>query len=171
MAHYLSDEARARVAAVWPDLLARIANGDRIGDVLQALGLTRDAVRAYRVLVDKADEEYEQARKDSAASLFEDLRDLARRRSKDQVEAADKRAEMDITRWMIQKLDPKNYSDKAQLDVNVKTMDLTRIVEAANARLIAHHAPITINSVAARPVTRAGDVQDAELVPTLADLQ
>ena len=174
MIKHLSPALRARVESAWPELLARIAAGAELGDTLKALGLTRDAVRAYRYLVDKAEEQYQLARKESAAAMFEELRILAKTRSRDQVEAADKRAEMDIVRWMIMKLDPKNYSDKAQLDVNVKTMDLTDIVNNAAARLAAHRAAITVSHTQGAlpsPASRAQDTMDAELVRSVADLQ
>jgi hypothetical protein len=42
---------------------------------------------------------------------------------------------VDTLKWACAKRNPRTYSEKAQLDVNVKTLDLTRIISEANARL------------------------------------
>lgn len=160
---------RARVTAAWPELLERVAAGEEVRHAIVAVGLARGAVRSYRALEPGADDEWQQARQDYAQSLFDEVMTLARTKSADQVAASDKRELLNHMRWTLQKLDPKNYSDKAQLDINVKSMDLTRIIEAANARILARTAPNI--AVLAPSRTHAQDAQDAELVPSLVDLQ
>jgi hypothetical protein len=159
---------RARVAAAWPDLIERIAAGEEVRHAIAAVGLKRDAVRSYRALEPDADEQWKAARQDYAQSLFDEVMQIARSRSKDQIEATDKRELLNHLRWSLQKLDPKNYSDKAQLDINVKSMDLTRIIEAANARILAR---VTPNIAVLAPTRAQAQIEDAELVRSLEDLQ
>jgi hypothetical protein len=44
---------------------------------------------------------------------------------------------VDTLKWAARIRNPRLYGDKAQLDVNVRTLDLTRIISDAQARLAA----------------------------------
>ena len=50
-------------------------------------------------------------------------------------DSAHARTRIDTLKWAARLRNPRDYSDKAQLDVNVRTVDLTRIIEQANQRL------------------------------------
>ncbi|HEY5636269.1 MAG TPA: hypothetical protein VIS77_05155, partial [Burkholderiales bacterium] len=68
------------------------------------------------------------------------------------LDPAHARMRVDTLKWAARIRNPRLYGDKAQLDVNVRTVDLTRIIEAANARLAAAQA------------ARAGHVVEGTLV-------
>ena len=56
------------------------------------------------------------------------------------VDAAHARNAIDTLKWAAKVRNPRTYSDKQQLDVNIKTVDLTKIINDANARLAASKA-------------------------------
>ena len=173
MTSRIGPETRERILAAWPAILAEIAEGDLIQDVRARHGISAGELRAFRA--DPAREaEYQKAREDSADAFM----DLAMRESqcgprkliatdgtpvlddagKPVVVAGDAavaRVRVDTLKWAARIRNPRLYGDKQQLDVNVKTIDLTRTIQEANARLQA----------AQRPALR--DVSDAELVVPL----
>jgi hypothetical protein len=52
----------------------------------------------------------------------------------------DRRVHVDTLKWAARIRNPRAYSDKSSIDVNVRTVDLTRIISEANARLAAREA-------------------------------
>ena len=50
------------------------------------------------------------------------------------------RLRIDTYKWAAKVRNPRQYSDKSSIDLNVKTVDLTAIIKDANARLIASQA-------------------------------
>lgn len=98
-------------------------------------------LRAYLVANPQARIEWDSAREQSADSLFEDALQVAYNTGLDPAHA---RMRADVLKWAARIRNPKLYGDKAQLDVNVRTVDLTRIIESANARLHAAQSMRTI---------------------------
>lgn len=137
----LSNPERAKIRAAWPELLAAIAGLGNVGDACKAAGVHRGALYAYMMEDQAARREWEIAREQSADECAEKVLDIANNPDTDATRA---RVRMDAYRWLAAKRNPRQYSDKAQLDVNVRTVDLTRIIEAANARLAAAQAPRVI---------------------------
>jgi hypothetical protein len=180
MASRISPETEAKIAEAWPDILEALARGDRIDLACLAAGVNPGCVRVYRVAHPARNKEWELAREESAHAFADKgLREMEREH-RDQTDVASARARADYYRWLASKRLPSTYSDKAQLDVNVKHVDLTRTIEAANARLAAAAANVRILErsplayiTGGKGNSRAHDVQDAELVPerSLADLQ
>jgi hypothetical protein len=127
----ISAETVARIEREWAGLLAKVAEGEPIGASIRAVGLSPDMVRIYRGMKPQRDVEWQRAREQSADAFADKVVDVVDGNG----DPADKRVKMDAYRWIAAKRNPKQYSDKAQLDINVKTVDLTRIIEAANARL------------------------------------
>lgn len=59
-------------------------------------------------------------------------------------DAAHARTYIDTLKWAARIRNPAAYGDKQQIDMNVRTVDLTAIIQAANARLARAREPITI---------------------------
>src|SRR5574341_233511 len=160
MATRISAELAALIESKWPDILAGIAAGDLVRDVLRAAGIKYSHVRAY-IQGDAAKRlEWDDAREESADAFLDEVLAVARARSElalndagepilgkygkalvVAVDSALARTQVDELKWAARIRNPRAYSDKAQLDVNVRTIDLTRIISEANARLAAAREP------------------------------
>jgi hypothetical protein len=123
-----------------------------VRDALNERGLTRDMLRAYLVSNPQARIEWDSAREQSADALFEDALQVAFNTGLDPAHA---RMRADVLKWAARIRNPKLYGDKAQLDVNVRTVDLTRIIESANARLHAAQSMRTIEPLEHEPMPAA----------------
>ena len=135
MATRISAETADRIARAWPTLLDALAAGEVMAPHYQAAGLTADQVRVWRVAQGAGTErEWDAAREQSADAYLDMILEVANNPMPDSGSA---RVKIDALRWVASKRNPRAYSDKAQLDVNVRTVDLTRIIEAANVRLAA----------------------------------
>lgn len=166
MAIRISPETAARVRDAWPSMLAAVASGAGIKKTIEQHGLKTDWVRAFRGMDATAEAEWVKAKEESADALSEEGLEIARNPIKViqpgepgnedgtkpliiRIDPAFARVHVDYLKWLAAKRNPRTYSDKAQLDVNVRTLDLTRIIEAANARLagaprariLEHNAP------------------------------
>jgi hypothetical protein len=161
----ISEETRARIAAAWHEILADIADGGIVRDVLKAHGVSLNMIRAFRAGTKDAQAEWDTAKTDSADAFSDEGLELARNPAKIiapgepgnesgtqpliiRVDPAFARAHLDFLKWLASKRNPRTYSEKAQLDVNVRTVDLTRIIEAANARIAQARAPRVIEHAA-----------------------
>lgn len=152
MATRISPETAAQVRAAWPALLADVASGAGIKPAIEAHGLKTEWIRAFRGMDATAEAEWTRAKEESADAFSEEALDVARNPVKVippgapgneegtkpliiRIDPASARVHVDTLKWIAAKRNPRTYSDKSQLDVNVRTLDLTRIIEAANARL------------------------------------
>lgn len=144
MANGLSDKTRAAVAAAWPALLKGLAAGELVKDLLQVHGLTRDDVSRYKLSTPGTVAQWDEAREASADSIFEEAM-IAARTPVDKEFAQHQRTYIDTLKWAARIRNPRMYSDKSQVDVNVRTLDLTKIISDANARLAASKEPRLIN--------------------------
>lgn len=164
----ISEETRTRIAVAWPQILRAIADGDLIKDVLGAAGISRHELNAYKSGNARLVAEWDAAREASADSFMDQALEEALA-DKTQFEAAHVRTRIDTLKWAARIRNPRAYGEKQQLDVNVKTVDLTRIIEAANARVQAAQVARVIphNSEADRAHVRA---LPALLAPAVADL-
>lgn len=150
----ISPETRAKIAQAWPQILEGLAAGELVRDVLKAQGFSAGELRCYRATTTGAQAEWEAAREDSADAFMDEAMGVARRvgrialdekgsviYGKDgkpliiRPDAAHARNMLDTLKWAARIRNPRLYGDRAQLDVNVKTLDLTRIISEANARL------------------------------------
>ena len=142
-------ETAARVATAWPEILRALAAGELVGKACARLGLKPEWLYAYRAQVHGARQEWEDARESSADAFAEEAVEVARNPVQvipqgDGVEPLIVRVDpgharnlVDTLKWAARIRNPRLYGDKAQLDVNVRTVDLTRIISDANARLAA----------------------------------
>lgn len=153
----ISPETAARIAAAWPAILHEIAAGALIAQTVKAAGFTMDMMRAYRALDPANDAAWARAKEDSADAFTEEGLAVARKpihvinpgepgnENGTQpllipIDPASARVHVDYLKWIAAKRNPRTYSDKSQVDVNVRTVDLTRIIQDANARLAAQRA-------------------------------
>lgn len=130
----MSEDTRANVAQAWPALLEGIAAGDMVKDVLARAGLTYYQVRHFLRSNPQLRTEWEDAREASADAFMDEAFRIARNPADDPAHA---RTLVDLCKWGARIRNPRAYSDKSTVDVNVKTVDLTQIIRDANARLIA----------------------------------
>jgi hypothetical protein len=144
----ISAETSARIAQAWPGLLDAIAGGSQVKDALAKANISRDMVRAYLRDVAGARQEWDEAREASAEEFFDQAQDIA---CNAQTDPASARVRLAALQWLASKRNPRVYGERAQLDVNVRTVDLTRIIQDANARLAAAHAGRIIEGVIVRP--------------------
>lgn len=173
MGYEISEALAARVAAVFPQLLEALAAGKSINAKCAELGITPDALYAYRRRNPEVMADWSMAHEQSADAIFDRFLTVLDERPQNQVEATDKRTRLDMLRWAAAKRNPRAYSDKAQIDVNVRTIDLTATIERAHARLMAARPlPVATIHSAALPDARARaqDAQDAEIVRSVDDL-
>lgn len=169
----IGDETRAKITAAWLDILGAIAGGELVRDALKAAGVSYTQVRAFYQEDAARRKEWEDAREESADSFMDEVLAVARAQgeiARDDAgeiiygkdgkpliiafDSAHARTRVDALKWAARIRNPRAYSDKAQLDVNVRTVDLTRIISEANARLAG----------------RAPRILEAELVPDMARL-
>ena len=132
MATRISAETAAKCAAAWPEALARIRDGELVAKVAEAYGLTRSMLWAYRAGSPELRAEWAEAMHDSADALFEDAIETAR--SPD-VEPRRAQVICNMLTLAAEKRDPERYAQRSRHDVNVKSLDLTPILERAEARL------------------------------------
>lgn len=128
----LSDALRAKIDAAFPDLLDVVADGGHIGKACENAGLKREHIRIRMLEQPSMRAQWDLAREQSAESYFDQILDIIHNPGADREHT---RVKVDALKWMAAKRNPRAYSDKHTLDVNVKTVDLTRIVQDANARL------------------------------------
>ena len=127
----------ALVHSAWNDILAALADGELVHVILARHGFTRKQVAAYRAWRPAARAEWDDARECSADALFDEALMEARRNDVAKEDAQHIRTRIDTLKWAARIRNPRHYGDKAQLDVNVRTVDLTAIIRDANARLAA----------------------------------
>ena len=138
MATRISAETAARIEKAWPDLLDQLAAGEVMAPHYARHKVSADQVRVWRVAGGPTRAtEWDSAREQSADAYLDRIAQIADNPGSDSGIA---RVRIDAMRWIASKRNPRLYSDRAQLDVNVRTVDLTRIIEAANARLAASQA-------------------------------
>jgi len=132
----ISNETAQRLLAMWPEMCARLAAGDLVRDIYKAAD-----VSPFQAAMFKADHPaqrlaWDQARQASADSFYDEA--MAEARADVNKELAQHvRTRIDTLKWAARIRNPAMYSDKSQVDVNVRTVDLTAIIKDANARLAA----------------------------------
>jgi hypothetical protein len=149
-------------------MMMELAAGDLIKDILKRHGVTDEAKRWYLRTAPDARRQWDEAREGSADAYYDEAvqvarapltagndatPDDARARSMD---SQDRRLLVDTLKWAARIRNPRLYSDKQTLDVNVRTVDLTRIIQDANARLAASRPPALIEHTTGELVPEAG---------------
>jgi hypothetical protein len=123
-----------RLLKAWPQFIVRLAAGDLVRDILKDYDVSRGVLYGYLAANPAAKREWDMAREASADSLYDEAMDNARA-DVDKELAQHVRTRIDTLKWAARIRNPRLYSDKSQVDVNVKTVDLTSIIRDAQARL------------------------------------
>jgi hypothetical protein len=158
----ISEDTRARVAVAWPDILSRVAAGERYSDLCAAHDLTYDQMRGYRDSTEGARAEWDDARKDSANALVDRLVETI---SSPDVDPARARVTLDTLKFLIERLDPERFAPRSKHDVSVThKVKLAPLIEAARERVRLHR--MTVHALPAPTLMPAGEdgVTLAELV-------
>ncbi len=153
MTSRIGAETRARIVAAWPRILEALAAGELVRDTLRGCGFSVDELRAYKAESPQARAEWDAAREQSADAFMDDAIAAAYNRGLDPAHA---RVRIDTLKWAARIRNPRLYGDRAALDVNVRTVDLTRIIEAANQRLAAAQAARAVGQVVEGEVLARG---------------
>jgi hypothetical protein len=139
----------ADISLAWPEILAGLARGDLVRDTLARHGVTEKEKRGYLANNPEARRQWDEAREASADAFNDEALAVARGednpRGMSNTGSAEPgtrirdpqmaRLHVDTLKWAARIRNPRLYGDKAQLDVNVRTVDLTAIIRDANARL------------------------------------
>lgn len=143
-----------------------VASGGNIGEAAERAGVDRSALYAYQAEFPEARIQWERAREESADSFADRVADILNNPISDPQVA---RVRMDGYRWLAAKRNPRVYSDKQQIDMNVRTVDLTRVIADARKRL---EASRVIEGAVIRPAVahRTEPHITSESVPALSDL-
>ena len=153
-----SPDRLAMIGRKWQAMLSEIAEGiSTVNQAIKAAGLTRDDVRVYRKLTAGADSAWKEAKEERADSLADEIHATLNNSDLDPAYA---RVKIDALKWLAAKFYPHFYNDKAQLDINVKTLDLTSIVNAAQARLTAARAERIIEGEIIQAITLPKAIAD-----------
>ena len=128
-----------------------------VKDARERFGISAGELRAFRVLDPRYEAEWVAAREASADALYDEAMTVARgpagrpaldddgnvvldKRGEPVIipfDAAHARTHIDTLKWAARIRNPRLYGDKQTLDVNVKTVDMTRIIQDAQKRLAA----------------------------------
>lgn len=148
----IGDITRAKIAEAWPAILAELATGALVKSTLAKHGISPQECAAWRLENPDRQKEWETARELSADAFMDEALDIARdpfemttrhpetgeeleKPLVTRIDAAHARTRIDTLKWAARIRNPRLYGDKQAIDLNVKTVDLTRIIQDANARL------------------------------------
>lgn len=141
------------IGAAWPTVCAAVAAGGHVGDTYAEHGFTRGQAAAFLAGDPDARKAWEEAREQSADSFFDQAQAIVNNPGPDAKVA---RVKLQALQWLAGKRNPRYYGERSQVDVNVKTVDLTRIISDAQARLSAARNP--------ELAARAAGAVDAEIL-------
>ena len=111
-----------------------MAAGEIMAPHYAAAKVTADQVRVWRMQDPARVAEWDAAR-EQAADAFADMILETANSSKADSNAA--RVKIQALQWLAGRRNPRVYGDRQSVDVTVRTIDLTRIIADANARLSA----------------------------------
>lgn len=130
----LGEPTRQRIAAAWPDILERVRNGARVDKTCEHYAINRGQLWQYWSFDPERRAQWYDALKDSAEAFFDKALDAAENAGKDAKAA---RVMINTYQWIAEKRDPERFGQRTRADINVKSVDLTKIIQDANARLAA----------------------------------
>ncbi len=110
----------------------RIAEGEPLTKICkdQQIPAYR-TVLGWRVANKEFQQMYARAREDAADTLADQIRELAGRVEKGELEPNAGRVAIDALKWIASKLKPREYGDRAQLDVAASVDVTTRVSDHA----------------------------------------
>jgi terminase small subunit-like protein len=149
--------------AVWSGLLAGLAEGELVKDLLAAANIDKHVLRAHLAASVQARAEWDAARERSADAFMDMALDCAMAETGKE-HAPHARTRIDTLKWAARIRNPRLYGDKSTVDLNVRTVDLTRIIGDANARLAAaREIGAIVQGQVIRPALEAPAAESQEL--------
>lgn len=126
-----SPELNARIAAVWPDILADVTEGGIVNAICKSYGFSRGAVAHYRRADPERIRQWRDARVESAGNLEEMAITAASNAKIDPLRA---RVLVDTLKWAAGKRNPDTYGERTRVDIRA-TVDIGSVLSRAEARL------------------------------------
>ena len=143
VARELTEKMRAQIAPHWDAILEAVASNQKT--VYQAgidiAGASISSIQRYARQVPGAREQLDAALADGCELMMAQIDEMI----KTEPDARRARVRADFQLKLAQSRDPKRWGERMRHDVTVKTLDLTRIISEANARLAGARAPLTID--------------------------
>lgn len=162
----ISEETRERIAEAWPSILDAVGAGE-LGVTVEAAakllaGVGIRSVQRYALQTPGARDELDQALRDGADALIERLPSLIMA----ETDARRARVLVDTLFRIAAARDPKRYGQKASMTLDVRTVDLTRIISDAQARLEASRIVGNVALLAAiqAPALPVLEMRDAQVI-------
>jgi hypothetical protein len=143
----MDEQTRAKIKAAWPQVCASLASGELAMVALAPTGLTRGQARHFMDSDAAARAEWASAREESADAFMERALECAMTDLPDGLAAQHARTRIDTLKWAARVRNPRVYSEKQTVDLNVRSVDLTAIIRDANARLAQAREPRLIEQV------------------------
>lgn len=176
----MNEAKRAHVAEVFPLICAGIAAGELVKDLMVTHQVKREEVTAHFLTVPGARAMWDAAKEASADAFIDEAMEVARDPHAElqnvdgkpvviRMDAQVSRLRVDTLKWAARIRNPRVYGDKAQLDVNVRTVDLTAIIRDANARLAAAQQGRVIDVTPSKP-GEAQPLAHAQLDPAISSV-
>lgn len=141
----ISIEARERIRPQFDRIVAGVASGRTVKAVLLEAGIDSSMWYEYLRAIPGARQDWDDAREQSGHAFMDEVLDEARA-DVDKELAQHVRTRIDALKWAARVRNPRAYADKATVDVNVRSVDLTKIISEANARLEAQRQGRIINA-------------------------
>lgn len=146
----LTPEARERIRKAWPKIIREIAAGSRVAATWAKHGIAPHEKRAWLAHEPGTKAEWDEAREESA-DAFMDLAMNEAMANYDKESAQHVRTRIDTLKWAARIRNPRLYGDRQAIDMTVKSVDLTRVIQDAQARLVAARQPRVIEGEVSRP--------------------
>ena len=148
MATRIGEDTRKRIEAAWPDLLDALAAGEIMAPHYAKAKVSADQVRVWRVESPDRGKEWDTAREQSADAYADMIAEVANTPMSDSAAA---RVRIQALQWLAGKRNVQRYGERTTHDLTIKTIDLTTIIQAANARLAAAQPGRVIEAEVVRP--------------------
>ena len=130
----ISKATRAAIAKAWPDIIDRFADGESLKAICSDYPFTRSSVIAFRrEMGGEFESQYDTARRDSADSAIDDIVETISNSDLDHRTARNK---LNALMWLAEKRNPDQYAQRVRQDINVKKIDMGKILADANQRVI-----------------------------------
>lgn len=114
------------------DILQAIRDGARVDKTCESYGISTAQLWLFRNRDPELRAAWHDAMKDSADAYVQKAQQVI---EDDTVNPKAARVKLSGYQWLAEKRDPDKYGQRTKADINVRTVDLTAIIQDANARL------------------------------------
>jgi len=123
-------ETAAKLEQLWPSILACVASGERYSVILERIGISYESMRAWRSQSPERRQQWDEARRESAAALLERMLDMVYNLGA--LDPARARVQLDSLKFLVEKLDPDRYGQRTRVDV--RHIDMSETLRLAAER-------------------------------------